>query len=231
MGPGVAALQERILAHFLAGASFACVRARKESPMKKRHLAFAAVLLLARAAHAQTPAGPILRVNVHTTGVPWDAVASVDPAGHFVVAWEASDGQDGNGGGLIARRFASTGSPLGGELVVNESTTGNQTMISLAGDARGGFVATWVDESRLVEKGRRFDGAGLPLGGDFLLGHESSSSSRVAPMPDGGFLVVWNQSAVPSGSLVFGHRYDAAGTPAPADFQVNTFTGGHPHDP
>ena len=71
------------------------------------------------------------------TQSPWNFLAAhslaVAPSGAFIVAW---DGMDGNGSGIMARRFDQNGSPLGPEFQVNTYTTAMQQKpaIAFAGD-------------------------------------------------------------------------------------------------
>jgi hypothetical protein len=66
----------------------------------------------------------------------------MNSAGDFVVAW-SSHGQDGSSYGIIARRFNSTGTALGGELQVNSYATGVQSVPSVGIDGDRDFVVAW----------------------------------------------------------------------------------------
>src|SRR5262249_16287046 len=82
---------------------------------------------------------------------------------------------------------------------------------------------------------RRFSSSGAPLSGDFRVNTYTTGDQRspaAAPLPGGGFVVVW-QSAGQDGSGLglFGQRYDAAGTPLGGEFEVNTYTTGDQSDP
>jgi hypothetical protein len=62
--------------------------------------------------------GAEFQVNQYTNSDQAWPTISHDPSGSFVVAWW-SNGQDGSGNGVFARRFDSSGSPVGGEVQVN----------------------------------------------------------------------------------------------------------------
>jgi hypothetical protein len=59
------------------------------------------------------------------------------------VTW-SSNGQDGSGYGVFARRFSSAAAPLAPELQVNTTTAGNQTDPSVDTEPEGDFIVTWT---------------------------------------------------------------------------------------
>ena len=65
--------------------------------------------------------------------------------GGFVVVWRSS-GQDGSGEGVYGQRFATDGTPAGGEFRVNEGTPGSQYQPDVIGLAGGGFVVAWYSD-------------------------------------------------------------------------------------
>jgi hypothetical protein len=142
-----------------------------------------------------------------------------DASGNFVVAGTADDG---DGYGIVARRFDASGAALGAEFVVNAATTGTQRFGDLAVADAGSFVVTWTDATTQLFA-RRFDATGAPLGGDFVVNATPVGVPRVAVDPSGGFVVAWRRHGSFSASDdVFARRYDAAGSPLAAEFQVNT---------
>jgi hypothetical protein len=123
--------------------------------------------------------GAEFRVNAYTTfGQSFAAVAST-PGGGFVVAW-SSNGQDGNGYGVFARRFAASGSLLGDEFQVNTYTTSSQGLPAVATDPSGRFVVAWQslsqDGSILGIFAQRYDPAGTPIGTEFRVNTHTTNS-------------------------------------------------------
>ena len=99
-------------------------------------------LLERRTLLAFGPDGWDFPVNNTTAGhQAWPAVAA-DADGDFVIAW-SSAGQDGDEGGIYARRFDHLGQPRGNEFPVNTTTAGNQDYPAVAMDAAGNFVVAW----------------------------------------------------------------------------------------
>ena len=71
------------------------------------------------------------------------------PSGGFVVAWQDAShvGLDQSGSSIHLQTFDGLGGKLGGEIVVNSTTTGDQTAPEVAALADGRVVVTWVDAS------------------------------------------------------------------------------------
>ncbi|MCA9157444.1 MAG: DUF4347 domain-containing protein, partial [Planctomycetales bacterium] len=107
-------------------------------------------------------------VNTTTAGnqstVGSQQAVAADGSGNYIVVW-SDDGADGDGWGVFAQRFDSNGNALGSEFQVNVNSVGDQKDASVAMNASGQFVVTFVNESG-ANKGiwmRRFaaDGAAM----------------------------------------------------------------------
>ncbi len=93
-----------------------------------------------------TPRGSEFQVNTYTTSSQAPAsIASVEDGG-FVVIWRSEGGQDGDGRGVFGRRFASDGTALTGEFLVNTYTTNDQFPSAVAA-SDSSLVITWVSDS------------------------------------------------------------------------------------
>ena len=163
-----------------------------------------------------TPLGGEFRVNTYTTGTQGHAAVAADGVGKFVVVWDGAG--PGDDSGVFGQRYASTGTPLGGEFLVNTTTLLAQQTPAVAADAAGNVVVVWagavsgpggcgssVDPDGIV--GRRYDSAGTPQGSEFqvntvadpgcpgistcTLGHFLQENPAVA-MGAGGFVVTWD---------------------------------------
>jgi hypothetical protein len=125
-------------------------------------------------------------------------------------------------------------SPQSPEFQVNSYTSFAQDRPMIAADAAGDFVVVWQqrDAGAIVTEamGRRFSSAGAPLGVEFQV-NSFSTGIQARPMVGrsgaGSFVVVWDSDGQDGNSYgVFGRRYDAAGHPLAAEFQINTYTPG-----
>ena len=70
----------------------------------------------------------------------------VDGEGNFAVIW-TSDGQDGDGAGIYMRRFNADGTAIDAmDVLVNDTTQGNQTRPTIAANDAGQIVIAWQTE-------------------------------------------------------------------------------------
>ena len=168
-------------------------------------------------------------VNQWTTGNQRNADIALDADGDFLIAWE-SNGQDGSGYGIVARRFASDGTPKGNEYVVNTTTASSQLDVAVALDADGDAVIGWValDADGIGVFAQRFDAGDTPQGAEFQVNQWTTNFQQrqdVAMDADGDFVFSWD-SYGQDGSRegIFARRYTSAGSPVAAEFQVSVFT-------
>jgi hypothetical protein len=180
------------------------------------------------------PAGPVgteFQANLRTQSSQAYAVVATDGDGDFVVTW-SSDNQDGGSKGVFARRFASGGAPLGGELQINARTLPNQFRSWVAVDDDGDFVVAWKETAPTDFDvfARRFSSAGLPLSDDFPVNTYTTNDQRdpvVAAAADGDFVVVWSSVGQDAAILegVFAQLFAVSGSgPTPTATQTPTPT-------
>ena len=182
------------------------------------------------------PLGGQFRVNAYTTGNQLGTCVASDPAGNIVVIW-SSRGQDGSGYGVFARRYASTGEPLGGEFQVNGSTHHDQRATSVASDALGNFVIAWQGLPNATTGrdvfARRYSSSGAPLDGEFRVNTytpQDQLAPAIASGAAGDFVIVWMGKDGSQGGI-FGQRFSSSGSPLGAEFRVNTSTAFNQYDP
>ncbi len=174
------------------------------------------------------PLATEFKVNTFTENAQRDPSLAADADGDFVIAWE-SEGQDGWGFGVFARRFTSAGAALP-TFQVNTYTPGAQRDPAVAADADGDFVVVWRN-SDYVNGGlvaQRFSSAGAPLASEFeVINTYTGTFPRnpsVAAEADGDFVIAWTDDRDGMLTGVFARRFSSAGAPLGLDFQVNTFT-------
>ena len=135
------------------------------------------------------------------------------------------------GSSLLAQPFRQ-----GGEFRVNVFTVNSQYSPSVAVDADGDFIITWIDAAREVNGIRgiyalRFNSAGTAQAAEFHVNTYTTatqSEPSVASENNGDFVVVWQSFGQDgSGYGVFGQRFASGGTPVAIEFQVNTYTTGY----
>ncbi len=132
---------------------------------------------------------------------------------------------------IIATIVDDTMQPLGPEIVVDASApsssgTGAES-VSVAALADGGFAVKWIENS--ARSGydtdvwvQLFSGDGTPAGDPILTASAIGgyTTSDVAALDGGNFLVTWQNSVSGNASGLYGQVYDAAGAKVGLSFQI-----------
>jgi hypothetical protein len=174
---------------------------------------------------------------------------SMDPAGNFVVTWNAYAYGDTAYSDVFARRFEANGSAQGPQFrVSNNAYTLSYGSYSytlfhysyvqnpdVRKDTAGNFIVVWqratddptflgdADEQQIVA--RRYNAAGVSQGGIFKVSDGTNdtyinSKPEVATHPSGDFVVAWK--ALDSGDAIVARRFSAAGAPLGGEVPVST---------
>lgn len=91
------------------------------------------------------PVGAETQLNSTTADSQSEVAITADPTGGYVATWQ-SRGQDGDGWGVVGRRFGADGTAAA-EVVINEATAGNQVAPAIAVAEDGQWLATWSSGS------------------------------------------------------------------------------------
>jgi hypothetical protein len=192
-------------------------------------------LLGQRYAASGAAVGPEFQVNTAAAAYELFPAVAVAPSGDFLVVWYRSTGIAPPGPwNVIARRFDSSGVPLGPEFRVNTTpyTAYWQGFGgSVAADPAGSFLVVWTKDSQGGDVyGQRYAASGAPVGTEFRVNtYTTGLQSRPAVASDlfGNFIVAWD-----SGSAgVFGQRFESTGSPLGPEFRTNSYTTGLHSDP
>ncbi|HLA63185.1 MAG TPA: T9SS type A sorting domain-containing protein [Rhodothermales bacterium] len=180
-----------------------------------------------------TAQGGEIGVNTATVNDQIAPSVAMDGAGGFTVAW-TSAGPSEDGVGVYAQRFAASGAPLGGEVHVNTTITGNQTAPSVAMDANGAAVVAWMsaeqDGDGYGVYARRYAAGGTPVGGEFPVSTTTTGNQSfpVVAMDAGGAVVVWTSDGQDGSNVgIYAQRFATSGAPLGGEFRANTYTTGH----
>jgi Ca2+-binding RTX toxin-like protein len=150
--------------------------------------------------------------------------------GGFVAVW-TSDGQDGSGDGVYARRYGANGVPVTGELRVNTTTAGDQQAWDVDALADGGWLVAWdslarPDSDPLV-RGQRYGADGGALGSELPLATDVNLPTA-AGLADGGFVLVWHvirsSGDFEFSEAVFGQRFRPDGAQLGGRFQLTPYS-------
>jgi hypothetical protein len=174
------------------------------------------------------------QVNTTTASHQQSAEVATFPDGRFLVVW-ASLGQDGDGWGVYAQLYKTTGIKNGPEFKVNTTSTSYQWNPAVAAFADGRFVVLWQsfgqDGFEYGVYGQRFSALAAKEGAEFLANTYvtwDQEEPSVAGFGDGQFLAAWESE----GQDGFGHDgvfsqlFQADGVKKGAEVQVNTFALG-----
>jgi len=189
--------------------------------------------------------GSEFRVNSQATGNQTDSSVAGLANGGFVVSWtDESALGDGSGSSIKVQRYDAMGAAVGGEVLVNSATAGNQVDSWVAGLANGGFVVTWDDPSTQGAgtgssiKAQVYDASGATVGGELLVSSQparETAGPTVTGLVNGNFVVTWwddsSQTGDGSGLAIRAQLFDATGLKIGTEFAVNTLTDGAQNGP
>ena len=107
------------------------------------------------------------------------AAVAMNASGQFVIVWQ---GADADNTGIRASLYASNGSPVSEDFVVNDDEADDQIAPSVAIADDGSFVVAWqcTDAAGQGVYARHFDAAGEPLGGDMAV-NQTTVSDQTSP--------------------------------------------------
>jgi Ca2+-binding RTX toxin-like protein len=170
--------------------------------------------------------GPETLVNAAAAGDQLNPRVSALLSGGYAVAWD-----DPGGKAVRTQLFGPDGGKAGTEINIVTDSAAAPAVTDVALLADGRLLATFevASGTNTILKGQII-GAGGALSGpafelDPLRGTKGDAS--IAPIEDGGFLLVWTRAAGDSsGSGVFAARYDSSGTLIGVPFPVNTTVAG-----
>ena len=162
-------------------------------------------------------------LSAAATGTQGGAGVAGLSSGGFAAVWTHSGttGGDGSGSAAMLQLFDANAVRIGGEIVVNTTTTGNQGGASITALSGGFFVVAWADSSATgadaegsAVKAQLFDAVGAKVGGEFLINHTTAGnqgSPTIAALADGGFVAMWKQAVDSYNSVTMVRVFTAPG--------------------
>ena len=175
-------------------------------------------------------------VNTTTSNTQEQAQSVGLPGGGYAVVWNSGTG-DGSVDGIFLRIYASDGSVVASEVQVNTEFSGNQSQPDIEVLSDGRLAISWTSATSGTAGDGSFDGIfgaifnanGTSSVGEFQINtitENSQQNSKIAAVPGGGFIVVWESGAGEDGSgqSVVAQRFDNTATPIDGPFVVNELT-------
>ena len=115
----------------------------------------------------------------------------------FIIAWQ-SQGQDGSGAGVYARRYSNDTAVYNQEFLVNTYTPHDQTYPFVAALKDGGFIITWTSDQQDSSNGgvyaQRYYANATKYGPEFQVNQYVTLDQvqpRAISLADGGYLITW----------------------------------------
>jgi hypothetical protein len=151
-------------------------------------------------------------VQINQSAVYQGSAIAQAPSGQYVVAYPTA----GTNAMISARLFAADGTPLTGELQVNQDTPSQALDVTVSMNATGAFVIAWrsslqqASNTVSVIEARRYNPTGAPLGNAFQVSQGTTGNAGPSAAMDaaGNFTIVWETDA----QTVEARRYDSTGT-------------------
>lgn len=183
------------------------------------------------------PQGLTFRVNKFTLGNQEMSSVAALADGGFLVSWQ-SDGQDGSGYGVYARRYGADGSLVQDEFRINSSTAFDQRLPSATSFTDGGILVTWTSSPDGIQTdvyGKRFTSDGMPLGSEFLINKPNMGNqldTTITALSNGNTFVSWvSVGQDGSGGGIYGRFYAADGSITVKEFRINSSGARDQHSP
>lgn len=169
------------------------------------------------------------KVNGYNASDQTYATIAMNHVGNFVISW-SSNGQDGSGWGVYARRYHAAGTAQTNAFKVNTWTTDYQQLSAVAMDSLGNFVVTWSSKNQDGDGwgsyAQRYNAAGVKQGSEFRVNNTTRNDqkrSSVGMDANGNFMITWqSQNQDGSGWGIYGRQFNAAGVALDDEFLVNT---------
>ncbi len=150
--------------------------------------------------------GSQFQVNTYNPSTQNKPAVADDGSGNFVVVRESngSAGSDQSAYSVHGQRYASNGTPLGGQFQANTFTLNNQSSPAVSADASGNFVVGWnsfgssaSDNCSTSIQIQRYAQDGSTLGGEVQVNTFTTlvqSFPSIACDGPGNFVVAWESA-------------------------------------
>ena len=168
--------------------------------------------------------GPERQVNVNVEGGQRNPDIACRADGRCLAVWLAG-GSDDN---VMGRWFEPEFVPSGGDFLLNDFWSGDQSGPKAFSTPDGGMILTWAGAGPGDGDGvflRRIDPDGEFLGAETLVNTNTTGTQaggEVAVMADGSFLVVWDDWESDGSEFgIVARLFDQDGEPAGTEFVVN----------
>ena len=152
-------------------------------------------------------------VNSNTNSFQFGPSVAPLSTGGFIISWTDQSGSlgDADNTSVKAQIFASDGSKVGSEFIVNNQTVNGQDYPNIVGLSNGGFVIAWLDFSGTLGdtdgtsiKAQIYDAAGYKIGSEFLVNTQTVNNQQfpsITSLANGNFVICWEDLFWAQGSV------------------------------
>jgi hypothetical protein len=178
--------------------------------------------------------------TVNGVGIQDEPAICNGTSGNFIVSWSERNGYDGSGMGVYARVYASNGSPVSSEILVNSIQFASQWRPLIAPTPSGGWVVAWSGDSDGNSYFKILNSTGGPLSGDVRANtytFDAQVDPAVAVAPNGTIFVAFvdysGHGGVGTGTNLYGRTFDSLGNALQAqEFLLTSLdSNGNQRDP
>lgn len=173
-------------------------------------------------------------VNNYAVGDQGASSVAMDAYNNFVITWSSQNEAIKPGAfyDVLARRYDSSGIPLGDEFLVNSYINNVQWFSDISIDGNGNFFIAWESADNQDGDGKgifgqRYSANGNPAGKEFQIntyGKGSQGSPKISMNETGESVVIWmgsGQIKYPNGGI-YAQKYDSNGIKIETEFLVNS---------
>lgn len=179
------------------------------------------------------PKGNEFQVNSITDHFQLNPSVAATKQGEFIIAWISY--RCSQGGNIAARRFDSSGNPLGPEFLVNTFLDGYQGEPDIAVDGQGNFIIVWQsweqDGDGFGIFGRKYTADNNPLAMEFQVNTTAADDQlhpAVAMDESGNCVVVWTSYGQDNALAgIYAQRISPSGIFLGPEFQINETSLGY----
>ncbi|HGY56265.1 MAG TPA: tandem-95 repeat protein, partial [Caldithrix abyssi] len=163
---------------------------------------------------------------------------ALTPDGGFIVTWAQLSYDDTLAYDIYARRFDSSGNPIGSSFKVNTQDSLNQAYPDISSDDGGNFVIVWEHQNNPDSTydiyAQRFDSTGAPIDSNFIVNTYTTNDQTkpAVSMNDvGNFAIGWQSMEQDNSQWgVYFQRYNADGTKFGGEIRANSYTPNYQRD-
>lgn len=179
-------------------------------------------------------------INDTILGTQTNSKVAALAGGGYVVIWESDQGNV-----IYQQRYDASGNEVGGQTLVDDDLSGDQSDASVTGLKDGGYLVVWERDmgshtnlyaQRFNAGGNEVDIDGVSAGGNsqFVVQQNAVGNQFlpvVTALSDGGFVIAWgtNDPAIDADTGIAARIYDASGFSSD-EFIVNEVTSGTQRD-